>query len=118
MLLISLFMLRSLVIRYLYTKGGAVSPPEAHAELIVDSNAVLAFPVTAERLQPVAGRDSQILQVQGGMEGGQLPPGYASQICRRHSSAFPGVPELLRVLVGKGLDHGLSLMSVVNNVNR
>jgi len=45
------------VIRYFYIEGVAVSPNEAQAELIVDPNAMLAFPVTTQLLQPVAWRD-------------------------------------------------------------
>jgi hypothetical protein len=45
--------------------GIAVAPHEAHAELIVDANAVLAFSITVQLFQPVAGRDSQILQSHG-----------------------------------------------------
>src|SRR5271155_5749508 len=56
---------RSVVIRYLYIVGIAVPPHKAHAELIVDPNAVLAFPVMAQLLQPVAGRNSQILHPHG-----------------------------------------------------
>jgi len=52
---------RSVVIRYLYIEGVAVAPDEAQAELIVDPNAVLAFPVTAQVLQSVARRNSQVL---------------------------------------------------------
>jgi len=49
------------VIRYLYIEGIAVAPHEAHAELIVDPNAMLSHPVVAQLLQPVAGRNSQNL---------------------------------------------------------
>lgn len=56
---------RSMVIGYFYIEGIAVAPHEAHAELIVDSNAVLSRSVPARLLQPVAGRDSQIFQPPG-----------------------------------------------------
>ncbi len=54
-----------MVIGYFYIEGIAVAPHEAHAELIVDSNAVLSRSVPAQLLQPVAGRDSQIFQPPG-----------------------------------------------------
>jgi len=53
------------LIRYLYFEGIAFAPDEAHAELIVDPNAMLAFPVTMQLLQPVARRNSQILYSTG-----------------------------------------------------
>src|ERR1017187_2275283 len=57
--------LDSVVIRYLYVVGIAIPPHEAHAELVVDGNTVLAFPVMAQLFQPVAGRNSQILHSRG-----------------------------------------------------
>jgi hypothetical protein len=53
------------VISYFYVEGIAIPPHEAHAELIIDPNAVLAFPATPQGLKPVAGRNSQIFQVFG-----------------------------------------------------
>jgi hypothetical protein len=37
--------------------------PEANAELVVDPDAPLAFPVAAQRFQPVAGRHTHVVQV-------------------------------------------------------
>jgi hypothetical protein len=93
------------VIRYLYVEGITVTPHEANAELIVNSNAVLARSVIAQVLEPVAGRNSQILQPPGGMEHGQFFLSGAPQVCRGHSLALACVPEFLRTLVREGLDH-------------
>ncbi len=57
--------LDSVVIRYLYVVGIAIPSHEAHAELVVNGNAVLAFPVMVQLFQPVAGRNSQILHSRG-----------------------------------------------------
>jgi hypothetical protein len=57
----SLLVPGSVVIRYLDIKGVTVPPDETHAELIVDSNAVLAFPVTVQLFETVARRNSQVL---------------------------------------------------------
>ena len=38
-----------------------VSPPEADTPLVVDSNAVLTFPVSCQSFQSIAGRNSQII---------------------------------------------------------
>jgi len=48
--------LDSVVIRYLYVVGIAFPPHEAHAELVVDGNTVLAFPVMAQLFQPALAR--------------------------------------------------------------
>ena len=91
--------------RYLYFEGIAVPPREAHAELIVDPNAMLPHSIVAQPLQPVAGRNSQILQFAGCMEHGQFLLSGIPQVRRRHSLALACVPEFLRVLVREGLDH-------------
>ena len=38
-----------------------VTPLETNAPPVIDSNAVLSFPIAVERLQPVGGRDAQIV---------------------------------------------------------
>jgi len=48
----------SVVIRYLHIEGIAIAPHEAHPELIVDPNAMLACSIIAQPLQSVTGRDS------------------------------------------------------------
>jgi len=53
------------VIRYLYIVRMAISPHEAHAELVIDGNTVLAFSVMAELFESVTGRNSQIFQSYG-----------------------------------------------------
>jgi hypothetical protein len=54
-----------MVIRYLDLIGIAAAPHEAHTELIVDPNAMLPHSVSAQLLQPVPGRNTQILQLPG-----------------------------------------------------
>jgi hypothetical protein len=51
----------------------AVAPAKADSPLIVDSNAVLAGPIAAQLLQPIAGRDSKIVQDLAGVHQQQLP---------------------------------------------
>jgi len=55
----------SAVIRDLYVAGIAIPPREAQAELLVDSDTVLAFTVMAQLFQPIAGRNSQIIKSGG-----------------------------------------------------
>ena len=50
----------------------AVTPHEADAESIVDSNAVLSVPVTFERLQAVAWEDGQVRESMGRVQLRQL----------------------------------------------
>jgi hypothetical protein len=51
-----------MVIRDLYVVGIVIPPQEAQAELLVDSDSVLAFTVWAQLFQPIAGRNSQIIK--------------------------------------------------------
>jgi hypothetical protein len=48
-----------------YIEGIAGPSDKAHAELMVDSNAILACPIITQLLHPVAGRNSQVLQLSG-----------------------------------------------------
>jgi hypothetical protein len=45
-----------------------VGPGEAEAVLVVDANRVLAFAVTLERFQPIAGRNPQVVEFLGDVE--------------------------------------------------
>jgi hypothetical protein len=49
-----------------------VGPDEAHTKLVIDPDAVLALPVTPERLQPIGWRNPQIIQGLGGVEHGEF----------------------------------------------
>jgi hypothetical protein len=40
-----------------------IRPPEAHTELIIDTNAPLAGSVSLERLETIAGRSTQVIEV-------------------------------------------------------
>ena len=53
------------VIRYLHVVGVAIPPHEAHAELVIDGNTVLTFPVMLQFFQSVASRNPQIPQYRG-----------------------------------------------------
>ena len=53
----------------------AIPPLEANAPAVIDTYAVLPFSVTAQRLQPIAGWDGQIVQMCCGVEHEQLASG-------------------------------------------
>jgi hypothetical protein len=54
--------------------GARRRPPEAHPELIVHANAVLAGPFPLERLEAIAGRNPQIAQPPGDLQLPELSP--------------------------------------------
>ena len=49
--------------------GPVVTPNEDNAPLAVDPDRVLARSVATQRLKPVAGRETEVLQVLGRVEG-------------------------------------------------
>ena len=57
-----------MVVDDFHIAGVAVSPHEADAILIIDSDAVLALALAVQSLQPVSGRNVQIIQGYGGMQ--------------------------------------------------
>jgi hypothetical protein len=77
-LALPIFDMRSVIVCHLYVVGITVFPHEAHAKLVVHTNAMLAQPVIVEFFQPVARRNSQVFQAEGRMERGQLPLGNIS----------------------------------------
>jgi len=52
----------SVVVDDFHVRRTIVGPPEANPELVVDPDTVLSFPITLQRLQPIARRRSQELQ--------------------------------------------------------
>jgi hypothetical protein len=82
----------------------AVDPFNTDAELIVDSDAVLAFSLSALKLlQSVVWWNSKIIQSNGSVDHRQLSLCGSSKIGRRHSFALAYLPELLSVPIPKAL---------------
>ena len=52
----------SMIVDDLYVFGTVVSPAEADAILVVDSDAVLSAAISFQGLEPVARRDAQIVK--------------------------------------------------------
>ena len=57
-----------MVIDDFHIAGIAVPPHEADAIMIIDSDAVLTLSLAVQSLQPVSGRNIQIIQSHGGMQ--------------------------------------------------
>jgi hypothetical protein len=52
-----------MIIYDFYAKGAIALPTEANTPLVINSNAILSFTVTAQLFQPVARRGDQVSQV-------------------------------------------------------
>jgi hypothetical protein len=51
-----------MVVDDLHVLGAGTGPTKAHAKLIIDADAMLSGTIASERLQPIAGRHSQIVE--------------------------------------------------------
>jgi hypothetical protein len=81
-----------------------VAPDKAHAELVVDANAVLACSVAFERFKPVTRRGTQKLQRLGSIELRQLALRY--RLDRAKSPGTGALEQGLCVGTTERLDHG------------
>jgi hypothetical protein len=95
----------SVIVNHFHIVRIPASPDKTDAVLIVDANAVLAFPVTAQSFQPVAWRHGQILQRQRGIQNIQFLHRLPVQISRQ-PFAFAGLPKLLGIRIATTGDHG------------
>lgn len=79
-------------------------PADADAPLVVDSDGVLAFAVSLEDFQAVAGRDGEMFEFSDRVELGQYPQCNALDV-RRERAGFPFTEEEGGLLAGEGTDH-------------
>jgi hypothetical protein len=82
----------------------AVAPDEAQPPLIVDADAVLSDAIACQRLQPIAGRLTEIFQVGRRRQRAQFAAGHLGQIARKALRHAVG-PYRRRALVCEGPDH-------------
>jgi len=89
----------------IHRPGRAVTPLEANSPIVVNTNAMLPSSVSFQRLEPVSGQCSEILQVPSGMQPIQARfrlPRKAGKL----SDELTG-RETLGSLVSIAEDHGL-----------
>ena len=94
----------------------AIFKPKANSPLIVDGNRILASPVSFQFMEPIARRDLQVSQVRSEIKIFQLSQRPLPD-SRREPLRPATLVQLLRTLVGKGLDHARSVMWRVTPVN-
>jgi hypothetical protein len=81
----------------------AFAPDEAESLLIVDPDAMLTLPVTAQSLKPVSWNCRHVLQPLGVLQHPKLPPCYRSNVAE--SAALLAVKKLLGLLAAEGSYH-------------
>jgi hypothetical protein len=89
----------------------AVLPAKADPPLIVETNTVLPDPIALELLEPVARRDTKVLEGLGGVHGSQFPQHDASEIGWISADRLP-VEEARSIPVAEALDHAPKLNAV------
>jgi hypothetical protein len=97
--------------------GVTFPPHEADAVLIIDSDAVLALALAVQSLQPVPGRNVQIVQRHGSMQQEELLQCPHFQI-GWNPSASPRLPKLLRIRIPEACYHGAIILQYGTSVNR
>jgi len=84
--------------------GIALFPDEADAPLIVDADAVLAFSLASQPLQPVGWRDPKIGKAAGVVQHAQFSPGNGLYVGWQ-AGRYPAMPDFPGFLVPESRDH-------------
>jgi hypothetical protein len=87
----------------------SIRPLKTHAPLIVDSDAVLPFSITLQRLEPIAGQRRQIMEDVRGFKAIELEPGRSLD-ARECFYAFAG-REVSRSLIAVANDYPSPIMT-------
>ena len=82
----------------------SIAPHKADAPLVIDADAVLAGPVAAQLLQPVAGRHAEVVQLLSRVDHDELPQHQPEQFGRKPADALTP-EEPLGIRVREALDH-------------
>ena len=80
-----------------------IRPTKANTALVVDTDAVLTFPIPLERFQMIARRGGQELKRRRRLKLRQLARGNLEY--RRETLRLPGLEKRLRVAAAKAPDH-------------
>jgi hypothetical protein len=92
-----------MIVGYLNVMCSVGSPLKAHTIPVVDSDTVLPFPVSLESLQPIRGRNSQVVKGNSSLKLIQLPQSNLGHVC-----PFPVLArgkQLKRVFNSEANDH-------------
>jgi hypothetical protein len=88
--------------------GITFAPPEANTPALVDADTVVAFPVSRELLQVVAGREPEVGQALSIVQHSEFPVRNLLDVGREPGRPFP-VEDEGGLLVPNRLDHGKSV---------
>jgi hypothetical protein len=92
------------VVRDLDVVGVTTPPSEADPPLVIDPDAVLPLPITAQSFQPVARRDAQVVQAVRSVQHPELPQCHPLHIGSKPPDGVP-FEQPLGVSIAEALDH-------------
>ena len=95
----------------------AILPAKADPPLIVDPDTVLSSAIALELLEPVARRNTKVVQGFSCVHNHQLPQHDPAEVAGISADRLP-VEEAGSVAVAEALDHFCKLTRRVNNVKR
>ena len=107
----------SVVVRDLYVSRPLLGPRKADSVLVVDPDRILSNAVVDKLLQPVSWRDAKVVDVVRRVQLTQLFLRSALYLSTEARGLFT-IPDPLRRIVGKGLNHFPMLPLHVSNVKR
>jgi hypothetical protein len=94
-----------MIIRNLNVVGVSFAPSKANSPLVIDANAMLALTVAGEFFKTIPWRNTQVIQLFGGVQDGKFLPRGAVQIWGKAPQEMT-LKELFAILVAERLDHG------------
>ena len=101
-----------MIVCYFNAEGVAFGKAEKDPPLVIDAYAVFPFHLAFHPLEPVAWKDNQVLYFPGGIDLLQFSQGLSYQITGKFP-AFSGCVQLFALLIGKILDHIISITYTV-----
>jgi glutamine cyclotransferase len=107
----------SVVVDDLHLAGVPATPFKADAMPVIDPDTILHHPIPSQLLQPISGRDPEILKSTGPVEEHQLAQGNPLDLNREPSRSLAG-EDAFGVGIPKAADHVKSLTRGDNNVKR
>ena len=97
--------------------GFAIAPCKTDTPLLVNADAVLSLPITAQCLQAITGGNSQIVEPRSRVDCQNLRPSPLLNLSWQAANDIAG-EDSCGSFVGKALDHGKAYRKTVRNVNR
>jgi hypothetical protein len=91
------------VVGYFNVKGASGLPAETESPLVIDSDAVVSFPVSFQSFETICRWNSKVIDVFSGIKHRQFAKSHQGE--RRKTAIATGGPELSGVFAAKSFNH-------------